>query len=327
MATHELKRNVSGSGIGSVNWGKYSIFFVTIIAFLFLTLTRPNFFRYANIYSLVFGLSMEFLLVIGITLLLIMGEIDVSVGSVFAFAGVFTGYLTYWLYLPVWLAIPICLCATGLIGFVNGFFVVRFRANSLMITIGSMILFRGVADGLINFLKGITYPSEFRAIANFKPFGVNVTMLLMFVVAIVLEYLLLNHASFRKLFYIGENINSAKLYGIRVNRIKHTVFVVTSVTAGLAGIFAASRSGQTVWNTGQGLEFKMITAAILGGASLFGGKGSVVKSLFGLFLLAIILNGLVMHNIDPVWTDVVVGIVLIIAIVFDTRINKEKLEF
>ena len=95
----------------------------------------------------------------------------------------------------------------------------------------------------------------------------------------------------------------------------------------MAGIFGGSRSGQTVWNTGQGLEFKMITAAILGGASLFGGRGSIVKSLFGLFLLAIILNGLVMYSIDPVWTDVVVGIALVVAIVFDTRINREKLAY
>ncbi|KKK98859.1 hypothetical protein LCGC14_2638530, partial [marine sediment metagenome] len=82
-----------------------------------------------------------------------------------------------------------------------------------------------------------------------------------------------------------------------------------------------------VYNTGQGLEFKMITAAILGGASLFGGKGSIVKSFFGLLLLAVILNGLIMFNIDPVWTDVVIGIVLIFAIVLDTRINREQFEY
>jgi ribose transport system permease protein len=134
----------------------------------------------------------------------------------------------------------------------------------------------------------------------------------------------LNHTAFKKFYYIGENLRSAKLYGIKVEKIKHTVFILTSVTAGLAGIFAASRSGQTVFNTGQGLEFKMITAAILGGASLFGGKGSIVKSFFGLLLLAVILNGLIMFNIDPVWTDVVIGIVLIFAIVLDTRINREK---
>jgi ribose transport system permease protein len=312
---------------GNLDLGKYSIFIVTIIAMLFLSLTRPNFFRYSNLYSLMFGISMEFLLIIGMTFLLIMGEIDLSIGSVFAFAGVFTGYLTVKADLPVIVAVFLCLCVCAAIGYFNGFLVVRFRANSLMITIGTMILFRGVTDEIINFLKGVTYPYAYRAIVNFKIASINITIILMVIVVVVLEYLLANHASFKKLFYIGENLFSARLYGIKVERIKHTMFVITSATAGLAGIFAASRSGQTVWNTGQGLEFKMITAAILGGASLFGGKGSIVKSLFGLLLLAVILNGLVMYNIDPVWTDVVIGIVLIVAIFFDTRINREKLEF
>ena len=311
----------------NIDFGQYSIYIFTVVAFVFLALTRENFFRYANIYSLIFGLSMEFFLIVGITLLLIMGEIDLSIGSVFAFAGIFTGFLMYELEFPIWLAIPACLIVAGGIGFVNGFLVVRFRANSLMITIGTMILFRGLADVLINTLKGITYPSEYRAIANFRIGGINFTIFLMLAVLVILEYLLVKHAAFRKLFYIGENKLSAKLYGIRVDRVKHTIFIVTSVAAAVAGIFGASRSGQTVWNTGMGLEFKMITAAILGGASLFGGRGSVVKSLFGLFLLAIILNGLVMYNIDPVWTDVVVGIALVVAIVFDTRINREKLTY
>jgi len=310
-----------------VNWGSYSIYMVNVLAIVLLALTRKNFPRYPNLYSLVFGLSMEFLLVLATTFLLIMGEVDLSIGSVFAFAGVFTGYLVANLELPIWVSIPITLCATGIIGLINGTLVVRLKANSLMITIGTMILFRGVADGLINFLGGITYPSEYRAIAGFKIFSVHFTIFLMLAAVIILEYLLRNHAAFKKLFYIGSNTLSARLYGIRVDRVKLSVFAASGVLAGLAGILAASRSGQTVWNTGQGLEFKMITAAILGGASLFGGKGSIVKSILGLLLIAVILNGLVMFNINPVWTNVVVGIVLIIAIFVDTRINRDKIEY
>ncbi len=313
--------------IRNINFGQYSIFIVNIIAFIFLSLLRENFFRYTNIYSIIFGISMEFLLVIGMTLLLIMGEIDLSIGSVFAFSGIFAGFLMMKLDMPTWAAIILCLCVTAVIGYINGFFVVRFKANSLMITIGTMIFFRGIADAFINLMRGVTYPSGYRAIANFRIGGINFTIILMVILMIVLEFLLLSHTAFKKFYYIGQNIRSAKLYGIKVEKIKHTVFILTSVTAGLAGIFAASRSGQTVFNTGQGLEFKMITAAILGGASLFGGKGSIVKSFFGLLLLAVILNGLIMFNIDPVWTDVVIGIVLIFAIVLDTRINREQFEY
>ncbi|OHD25284.1 MAG: hypothetical protein A2064_12555 [Spirochaetes bacterium GWB1_66_5] len=313
--------------LGEVNWGAYSIYIVNILVIALLALTRKNFLRYTNLYSLVFGLSMEFLLVLATTFLLIMGEVDLSIGSVFAFAGVFTGYLMYIPELPIWVSIPITLCATGLIGLINGVLVVRLKANSLMITIGTMILFRGIADGLINYLGGITYADQYRAIVGFKLLGVNFTIFLMLAAVLVLEYLLLNHAAFRRLFYIGSNTLSARLYGVSVGRIKLSVFVASGVLAGMAGILAASRSGQTVWNTGQGLEFKMITAAILGGASLFGGKGSIVKSILGLLLIAVILNGLVMFNIDPVWTNVVVGVVLIIAIFVDTRINREKVEY
>jgi ribose transport system permease protein len=317
----------NGARLRDTNWGSYSVYFVNIVVFALLVFTRPNFLRVTNLYSLVFGLSMEFLPIIGITYLLIMGEVDLSIGSVFAFSGVFTGYLMEVMSLPIWLAIPVALLVSAGIGFVNGSLVVRLKANSLMITIGTMILFRGVADGLINTLGGITYAEEYRAIAGVKVLGVNLTIYVMIVVVIVLEFLLFKHAAFKKLFYIGHNTLSARLYGIRVGRSKITMFVVSGLLAGLAGILAASRSGQTVWNTGQGLEFKMITAAILGGASLFGGKGTIARSLFGLALIAVILNGFVMFNIDPVWTNVVVGIVLIIAIFFDTRINREKTEY
>jgi ribose/xylose/arabinose/galactoside ABC-type transport system permease subunit len=321
----------AGNGAGArpreVNWGNYSIYIVCAAVVLLLAATRGNFLRFPNIYAIIFGLSMEFLLVLGTTYLLIMGEVDLSIGSVFAFSGVFTGYLVYNLSLPIWAAVPATLVVTSVVGLINGLLVVRFRANSLMITIGTMILLRGIADGLINYLGGITYPDEYRILAGVKVGGVHLTIIIMAAALVVLEFLLLKHRGFRTLFYIGANTRSARLYGVRVNRIKITVFIISGCLAGLAGILAAARSGQTVWNTGQGLEFKMITAAILGGASLFGGKGTIVKSLFGLLLIAVILNGLVMFNIDPVWTNVVVGAVLIIAIFLDTRINRDRIEF
>ena len=225
---------------------------MNILALLLLALTRKNFLRYANLYSLVFGLSMEFLLVLATTFLLIMGEVDLSIGSVYAFAGVFTGYLVYIPELPIWVAIPITLCITALVGLVNGTLVVRLKANSLMITIGTMILFRGVADGLINLLGGITYPAEYRAIVGFKILNVHFTIFLMFAAVIVLEWLLLNHVAFKKMFYIGSNTLSARLYGVSAGRVKLSAYVASGLLAGVAGVLAASRSGQTTWNTGTG---------------------------------------------------------------------------
>jgi ribose transport system permease protein len=203
----------------------------------------------------------------------------------------------------------------------------KFNVNSLMMTLGTMILVRGVLNGFVRKMGGVTYPSGYRAIARFKVFNIHFFIIVMVITVIILEYLLLKHIAFKKIYYIGENLQSAKIYGIKAEKIKLINFIVCSVTAGLAGILAASRSGQTVFNTGVGLEFKMVTAAILGGASLFGGKGTLLKSVFGLVFLSLILNGMVMYNVNPEWQAVVVGIILISAVIMDTRINREKVEY
>ena len=311
-----------------IDFSRFSIFLIVIATLLFLSVTREHFFTYQNIYSIFYGLSIEFYAVIGLTLLLIMGEVDLSIGSVFAFAGIFVGVVVLKTYLPIWIAIPISLALCAVIGFINGFFVIKFKVNSLMMTIGTMILFRGVADGLIRVLEGTTYPSEFRQIAKFKIGGeFFITIVFLILIVIILEILLYYNISFKKLYYIGENVLSAKLYGINTDKIKIIIFIISSVVAGMAGIFAAARSGHSVHNTGVGLEFKMITAAVLGGASLFGGKGSILRSVAGLLFLATIFNGFVMYNVDPVYTGVVTGAVLIAVIIIDTRLNKDKLQY
>ena len=321
-------RGVKNKSRSSFEFSRFSIFIVVFVALVFLALSRENFFTYQNIYSIFYGLSLEFYAVIGLTLLLIMGEVDLSVGSVFAFAGIFVGVLVLKTGMPVWIAMPVSLVLCGVIGLINGFFVVKFKVNSLMMTIGTMILFRGIADGLIRLLEGVTYPSEYRMVAKIKLGGeFNITIIFFILLIIILEILLYYNVSFRKLYYIGENILSAKFYGIKTDRIKIIIFIISSIGAGIAGILAASRSGHSVHNTGVGLEFKMITAAVLGGASLFGGKGSILRSAAGLLFLATIFNGFVMFNIDPVYTGVVTGAVLIIVIIIDTRINREKIEY
>jgi len=319
--THAQKRHID------VNFGQYSIFIFTSAIVLFLSLTSENFFTYKNIYSIVFGVSIEFFTIIGFTLLLIMGEIDLSVGSVFGFIGVFSGFLMLVAGFPVVLALFCGICFAVIIGFINGFLVVKFRINPLMLTLGMMIMIRGVLNAFIGALGGSTYPAGYRAIARFKISEIHFAIILMAITIIILEVLLRKNVGFKKLYYVGENAESARIYGLNADRIKLLAYITCSVTAGIAGILAASRSGQTVFNTGLGLEFKMVTAAVLGGASLFGGKGSVLNSFLGLFFLAVILNGMVMYNVDPEWQGVVVGIFLIAAVVIDTRINKEKFEY
>jgi ribose/xylose/arabinose/galactoside ABC-type transport system permease subunit len=323
-----MSKGTTGAGRFARNAGlaQYPVLVFTLAVMVLLSVTRKNFFTFANIYSIIFGVSVEFFAVVGFTLLLILGEIDLSVGSVFGFIGVFSGFLMLVAGFQVPVALLCSIFCSALIGFINGFLVVRFRINPLMLTLGMMTLIRGVLNAFIGRLGGSTYPVGYRAITRFTVSGVHFTIILMLAVVVLLEALLHRYVGFKRLFFIGQSPESSRLYGVAADRIRMLTYIVCSITAGMAGILAASRSGQTVFNTGLGLEFKMVTAAVLGGASLFGGKGSIFNSFLGLLFLSVLLNGMVMYNINPEWQGVVVGIFLVAAVVVDTRINKEKVE-
>jgi ribose transport system permease protein len=127
------------------------------------------------------------------------------------------------------------------------------------------------------------------------------------------------------MFYIGHSPETARLYGIRTNRIKVTTFIVSAVTAGIGGILATSRITHAYPTTGLGMEFQMVTAAVLGGASLYGGRGSILRSVLGLLFLAIILNGMIIFNVAPYYQQVLLGIILIAAVFVDTRLNLRRI--
>lgn len=296
---------------------------VTLAIFGFLALTRENFASAQNLNSILFGVSIDFLAIVGFTYVMVMREIDLSVGSVFALTGTLTGALLVagW---GLWPAAALSLCLAAAIGFINGFLVVRFNINSLMLTIGTMLIVRGLANVLANGLGGQTYPRAFRKLARTDLFDIRLTVVLM--VALVLAGWAFQRRSalFRKMCFIGENVRSATVHGIRAGRIKIVTFMVSAVTAGLAGIFTASRITSADVRMGLGLEFVMVTAAIIGGASLYGGRGDLRGSVLGLLMLALMLNGMIMYDVEPVFQQFVIGLMLIVTVAFDTIVNRRR---
>lgn len=311
--------------VNKTNPNEFTIFFITIIALVFLSITKGQiFFNYENIYLLLYGVSIEFFAIVGLTFLLIMGDIDLSIGSTFGLAGALTGYSLLILKLPVWIGILIAILMCALIGLINGLFIVKLKVNPIIMTLGMMIILRGILYAFTAALGGSTYPLVFRTIARYKFFGFHLTIMVFLLVILIFEFLLNKHIFFKKLYYIGENVKSSKIYGVKAEWIKIIMYITCACSAGIAGILNASRITVTMPDTGSGLEFKMITAAILGGASIYGGSGSVVKSSIGLFFLAIVLNGMVMFNINPDWQQTVIGAVLVIAITIDTKFNLSR---
>jgi ribose transport system permease protein len=308
------------------NLGAYSLMFVTVLLCVILTATQDNFLTFQNLHSLLYGVSIQFFAIIGFTYLMIMGEIDLSVGSVYAFSGMFIGYMMMY-DVPMVVALPVAIVLCAVIGLVNGLLIVKFRLNSLMITIGMMIFIRGIDFLLAEEMRGSTFKRAFRKLAVIKIGPIFLTVIFMVVIVAVLEFLLRRHTAFKKVYYVGENLKSASVYGMNAPLIKTIMFVVSSVTAGIGGVFAASRVMAANVTTGDKLEFKIVTAAILGGASLFGGKGSILNSALALFFLAVVYDGMVRFDIKAETQLLVIGVILIVAVYIDTVLNKDKTSY
>ncbi len=299
-----------------------TVLVLTAALFLGLALTRDTFLRYDNIYSILYGVSFQFLAVIGFTFLLIMGEIDLSVGSVYAFSGMFVGFMTIKLHLPLAVAVLVSLAVCAGMGLLTGLLIVKLRLNSMMVTIATMTLIFGLASNFVKQLSGSTYPIAMRALSKANVGGVHWTVILMVVLVVVLEFLLRRSTLLRKLYYVGENEETARVYGIKSGKIKVLVFGISSLTAAMGGIFANARVTYADASLGLGLEFTLLTAAVLGGASLYGGKGSILSSCIGLVFLATISNGMVIFDVDPLLSQIIVGIILVVSVFIDRRFNR-----
>ncbi len=295
-----------------------------LLLFVFLAVTKAQFSAYNNLYSLAFALSIDAIAIFGFTYVMVLGEIDLSVGAVYALAGTLTGWLLKVGGLDLYPAIVLALCVATAVGFANGFLVTRFKVNSLMLTIGTLILVQGVVGVLATDLVGGVYPRDFRLLAKTRWFGINATIIVAGFALAVLVFLQLRSSLFRKMYLVGENSETARIYGIRTDAFKLWAFVASAFFAGVGGVLTASRLTHASTDMGVGLEFTYVTAAILGGASLYGGRGGVGGSVLGLLFLALILNGLVMYNVNPLAQQVAIGVLLICAVLVDMIMNKKE---
>ena len=302
---------------------EYGIAVVAMFALIFLSLGRDNFLSYQNISSLLYGVSLDFYVVVGFTFLLIMGEVDLSVGSVYALSGMTAGYLATE-GVPLWLCLIVGLAIGAAVGVINGTLVVKLRINSIILTIGTLLAVRGLADVVAAIMAGHRYSENFRAVPHWRIFGVSWTIIVMFLMVGILEFVVSRGATVRAIYYIGQNPKSAFIHGMPVDRYRIGGFVLSGILAAFAGFLVAGRVTVPDVNMGRQLEFNILTAAVLGGASLFGGRGRVLNSTIALFVLAVILNGLIMFGVEPALQQVIVGAVLVSIVVVDTRINREE---
>lgn len=322
MATKTV-RSWSWKRIGSMR--EAGLIAIILVLCLAMSIASPHFLTLGNFRAMLMSFSVEGIVVVGMTILLIVGGIDLSVGSVVCFAMVLSGSL-FLAGLDPWTASLVGIFASSLIGCVMGFFVTIVGLNHFITSLAGMVIVRGLC---LIITKGtplslFTLPPAFKAVGQGSFHGVPYVIIIFVAVVLLFDFLLRRATALRKVFYTGSNEKAALYSGIRTNHVKFWVTVLCSTLAGVAGVIYMSRFGAATPTFGVGMELNIIAAAVIGGASLNGGSGTILGAILGMALLSVVTSSLVLLNVSVYWQDMIKGCILLAAVSVDHFLNKRK---
>jgi ribose transport system permease protein len=282
-----------------------------------------NFATFDNFASVVRNMAFEGILAIGMMIMLVGGTFDLSVGAMASLIGVITGWLMKHAGWPVPAAVAMGLLVAALGGCLNGLMVAKVRVNALITTLGTMGIFSGLA--LLIGGPGITFlPPSFSRLGQAEWLGLQAPVWLLVLLAMIFHYGLAHTRYFRQFYYMGSNPKAAYLSGINVERLQVISFTLMGLLAGLAGIVYAARVATASSTVGMGKELGAITATILGGASLSGGRGTIRGALLGVLFVALMQNILLIRQVRPEWQGIILGAVLVFAVALDSILNRKR---
>jgi len=300
-----------------------SLVLVLLLFAVIMSLISPFFLTWPNLEAILLSLSVEATIAIGMVILLISGGLDLSVGSTLGFTGVVAG-LVLTAGIPAPLAILIGLLAALGVGIVNGLLVSKMKINPFITTLGMNITIRGLLLVLAQGRAVLNLPPSFTVIGQGRLLGVQYPIYVMLALVLVGDVLMRNARFFRQSYYIGGNERAARLSGINVDLVKIINYCIVALLAGVAGLLITARFGSASVTVGSGVELRVITATIIGGASLNGGEGSVFGAFLGALFMAVLANALNLLGVDVYWQNLVTGLILIIAVVVDVINERRK---
>ncbi|MEO6000143.1 MAG: ABC transporter permease [Chitinophagaceae bacterium] len=301
---------------------KYQIFIAFAIICILLSVLTPNFFSVQNMVIVLRQISINGILAVGVTFVIIAGGIDLSLGSVIALTGVVAALFShpgdYPLIVPVSLAILMGI----LIGTVNGLTITKGKVAPFIVTLGMMTIARGLALVISNGRPVSNLSKSFNFIGGGNFMDIPVPIII-FAVVVILASIILNYTKTGRYIYaVGGNENAARASGINVNSVKLFTYVVCSGLAALAGIILASRITTGQPNAGVAYELDAIAAVVIGGASLSGGIGSIIGTVFGALIIGVINNGLDLLNITSYYQQIIKGVIIVGAVLIDRKKSK-----
>ncbi|SCP98945.1 ABC transporter permease [Anaerobium acetethylicum] len=321
-----MNSRLSNGVAGKMLKGNIGIISVLLLLCIILSFTSPVFLTADNIMSVLRQVSNNVYLALGMTLAIIIGGIDLSVGSIVAMCGTLTVGFIVTNNLPMWIAVVLGILIGTLFGLATGLIVAYFRLPAFIVTMAMMNITKGVAYIYSGGRSTRIMDEAFTSIGTGKLFGIVPFPVVYMIILIIIFVVLLNKTKFGTYVYaLGGNREAARLSGIPIKRIEITVYTLIGLLSAFAGIVLSARmySGQP--SVGEGYELDAIASCVLGGVSMSGGIGNISGTVFGAIVLGIISNGLNLMGVSSFWQLVVKGLIILVAVIIDTQKGRGNL--
>jgi len=338
---------MSDNKLGQINFSQVAMnlrAFIALIALvIFFSFAHAHFLTPTSIITIMRHVTLNAIVAIGITFVILTGGIDLSIGSVIGFSGMIAGGLIFeginlgFLGITIFPSIPVVIFMTIivgiLIGLFNGILVTKFNVPAFIATMGSMFMFRGFA--LLR-SDGRTFPNlvgraelgntGFPQFGTGSFLGIPYTLMILAVLTIVAIYVAKKTPFGRHVYAVGGNENAAKLSGIQVGRVKTIAFMISGGCAAIVGLIITSQLAAAHPATGTAFEMNAIAASVLGGTSLAGGRGAIGGAVLGAFVIGVLNDGMIMMGVSSFWQTVIRGAVIILAVIIDQMQNRGPLK-
>jgi ribose transport system permease protein len=320
--TVNIKKGFNVKNLAVFQLREINLLIIILALVIGLSFTSPYFARWANIKVVLGSLSIDGIIVIGMTILLISGGIDLSVGSMMCLSMTIIAKL-FLRGMNPWLASVVAVVICGCIGSIMGFLVTKVRLSHFIVSLCFMGICRGIVHTLttgtpVSLVRALTAAPKFRYLGQGQIGGqLPMTVLIFIVMVIIAELFVRKSLLMRLVFYTGSNAKAAAYSGINVNRVKVFTCMVCSVFAAMAGIIYVNKFSGVPITAGMGLEMTAIASAVIGGVSMNGGKGSILGAILGLTLMALVQNALTLFNVPAFWQDLIRFFIVLAAVIID----------
>lgn len=298
---------------------KNMLFIVFLVICAIFSVATDSFLTVSNITDVVRTNTINGLLAVGLTYVILSGGIDLSVEATVCLAGLVAGYLS-----PMSVVAVLAGVMVGVaIGLFNGLMLEKSGVQPFIFTLAMSRLLRGVVLAITKGKNYYTIDSSFTAIVRSSVFGIP-SLIIMFVVIVVITYFALNRARYGRYIYaVGSNEEAARLSGIRTHRIKVSAYVIAGMLSGLAGVLLTARLSGAETNAGDGWSLDAVSAVIIGGTSLRGGRGGILNTLLGIFIIAVLNNGMTLMGVPTNYNQLIKGLLMLVAVLLDMS-NRKK---